>query len=153
MPTRLSNKRRQAVIGLDLGGTKLASGLLTGDGKPIAKRVVALEMRRGADVGALVVRETQRLLAVAARTGGPRRGCFSPGYRESANGSRLGAQHSGVDRLSAQERDTRGVVRCGREGCRRQRPGSVDSRRSLAGRGARLSRRDFPGGRHGHRRS
>jgi glucokinase len=67
MPTHLTKRQRQAVIGLDLGGTKLASGLFAGDGKPTAKRAIPLEKRRGAEVGVLVVREVLRLMAVAAR--------------------------------------------------------------------------------------
>ncbi|HEX2964053.1 MAG: ROK family protein [Ignavibacteria bacterium] len=43
-----------AVIGLDLGGTKLAGAIFSNDGKIIHKEVRPLEKRRGKDVGKLI---------------------------------------------------------------------------------------------------
>jgi glucokinase len=70
MPAVRSRQRRQqAIIGLDLGGTKLASGLFVDDSRPLGKRAVPLEQRQGTDVGELVVCEVRRLMATAARRG------------------------------------------------------------------------------------
>jgi glucokinase len=60
-----------AVIGLDLGGTKLA-GALFGDGGEIkVRRSAALERRGGKDVGAMVTAMARGLVAEAGRTGTP----------------------------------------------------------------------------------
>lgn len=50
-----------AVIGVDLGGTKLAVAGLTTEGRVLHRAVVALAHRTGPAVGALVVEETLRL--------------------------------------------------------------------------------------------
>jgi glucokinase len=52
-----------AVIGLDLGGTKLVGAVLDADGAVLAEQSVLLDRRRGADVGALIVDTINRLLA------------------------------------------------------------------------------------------
>jgi glucokinase len=57
------------VIALDLGGTKLAAALFAGNGRPRAKRVVALRGRSGAAIGALMCREIRRLRRDAAAHG------------------------------------------------------------------------------------
>jgi glucokinase len=54
-----------AVIGIDLGGTKLASALFTRSGKILLKSVVPLEGRQGRAVGQLIRRELKDLLAAA----------------------------------------------------------------------------------------
>ncbi|MGE5315225.1 MAG: ROK family protein [Acidobacteriota bacterium] len=54
-----------AVIGLDLGGTKLAGALFNTQGDIIQKEVKPLEKRTGADVGALVAEMVHDLLAYA----------------------------------------------------------------------------------------
>jgi glucokinase len=59
--------KRSTVLGLDLGGTKLASGLFTGDGKLTSNRVVKLEQRQGSDVGKLITSEVRRAFAAASR--------------------------------------------------------------------------------------
>jgi glucokinase len=56
-----------AVIGIDLGGTKLASALFTRHGKILRKSVVPLEGRRGRAVGELIRQELKNLLAAARR--------------------------------------------------------------------------------------
>jgi glucokinase len=56
-----------AVIALDIGGTKLASGLFTDSGAPSDKRAVPLDGRRGAAVGELIAREVRRLQKAAVR--------------------------------------------------------------------------------------
>src|ERR1035437_8193374 len=53
------------VIGIDLGGTKLAGALFTRNGKVLRKSVVPLEGRRGRAVGALICQELKTLLAAA----------------------------------------------------------------------------------------
>src|SRR5512138_2701285 len=54
-----------AVIGLDLGGTKLAGALFDASGEIIKKEVRPLEKRTGADVGALVGELASDLAAYA----------------------------------------------------------------------------------------
>jgi glucokinase len=58
-----------AVIGLDLGGTKLAGALFSGEGEILDRRSAGLEHRGGKDVGALVTGMTGELLASALRRG------------------------------------------------------------------------------------
>jgi glucokinase len=57
-----------AVIGLDLGGTKLAGAVFTRAGRLLCKNVVPLAGRKGRAVGELICHEVTRLLA-AARSG------------------------------------------------------------------------------------
>jgi len=52
-----------AVIGLDLGGTKIAGAVFDTDGRIVAEHGVLLERRAGADVGALLVDALNRLMA------------------------------------------------------------------------------------------
>jgi glucokinase len=54
-----------AVIGIDLGGTKLAAALFTRNGKLLLKTRVPLEGRQGRAVGELIRRELKNLLAAA----------------------------------------------------------------------------------------
>jgi glucokinase len=54
-----------AVIGIDLGGTKLAAALFTRNGKVLRKIRVPLEGRQGRAVGELIRRELKNLLAAA----------------------------------------------------------------------------------------
>lgn len=54
-----------AVIALDLGGTKLAAALVDGDGAAYDRRVTPLDGRRGRAVGSLIIDEVRRLLAAA----------------------------------------------------------------------------------------
>ena len=56
-----------AVIGIDLGGTKLACALFTPSGRILQKSVAPLEGRQGRAVGELIHQELKHLLA-AART-------------------------------------------------------------------------------------
>jgi glucokinase len=51
------------VLGLDLGGTKLASGLFSEKGEMQHKRVVTLDGRQGSDVGKLISEVISRYLA------------------------------------------------------------------------------------------
>jgi glucokinase len=71
MPTakRRTESTRQAVIAIDLGGTKLASAIFTSEGRPLAQRVAPLERRQGAAVGKLVVAQVRRLTRAAPRHG------------------------------------------------------------------------------------
>jgi glucokinase len=59
--------KSQVVIGLDLGGTKLASALFAADGQCLGKRSVPLESRTGEAVGELIVKQVRRLQQMAAR--------------------------------------------------------------------------------------
>ena len=54
-----------AVIGLDLGGTKLAGAIFTPDGKLLCKNAVPLAGRQGRAVGELIRDELKSLLAAA----------------------------------------------------------------------------------------
>jgi len=56
-----------AVIGLDLGGTKLAGAVFTRAGRLLCKNVVPLSGRKGRAVGELICHEVTRLLAAASR--------------------------------------------------------------------------------------
>jgi glucokinase len=71
MPTTKSASKfeHSAVIALDLGGTKLASALLVGEGRPLHRRSVPLEHRQGAAVGKLITSQIARLKRAAARRG------------------------------------------------------------------------------------
>jgi len=56
---------QQAIIALDLGGTKLASALFADDGQPIGQRAVPLDDRQGKAVGKLIVAQVRRLESLA----------------------------------------------------------------------------------------
>lgn len=58
-----------SVIGLDLGGTKLAGALFSDGGEILDRRSAGLERRGGKDVGALVTGMAGELLASAGRRG------------------------------------------------------------------------------------
>lgn len=55
------------VIAFDLGGTKLASALFGDDGEMIYTETAALEKRKGADIGKLILQQANSLLANANR--------------------------------------------------------------------------------------
>jgi glucokinase len=55
----------EAVIGLDLGGTKLSAALFDADGRIVVRRKLPLEKRSGHAVGELVVSQVRRLLETA----------------------------------------------------------------------------------------
>ncbi|HEX4413354.1 MAG TPA: ROK family protein [Lacipirellulaceae bacterium] len=66
MPTaKRSRQLPQAVIGLDLGGTKLAAALFDTAGQPLIRRGLPLKQREGHAVGELVVSQIRRLLQTA----------------------------------------------------------------------------------------
>ncbi len=60
-----------SVIGLDLGGTKVAAALFSAQGEATHREAVALEGRAGADVGALLVERVRALQETAVRSGQP----------------------------------------------------------------------------------
>ena len=63
MPSaKRSATQKQAVIGLDLGGTKLAAALFDSEGQAIVKRSLPLEKRQGHAVGELIASQARRLL-------------------------------------------------------------------------------------------
>jgi glucokinase len=64
----------KTVVGLDLGGTKIAAALFQEDGEPTHRESVALEGRTGADVGALLVERACVLLGAAEQSGEPAEG-------------------------------------------------------------------------------
>ena len=43
-----------ALLGIDLGGTKLAAGVFNNDGKLLSKKFIAIENRKGEEVGELI---------------------------------------------------------------------------------------------------
>jgi len=53
-----------SLIGVDLGGTKLAVAIFSRKGKILHKEATALEKRQGEEVGALIKNRLQRLLSV-----------------------------------------------------------------------------------------
>lgn len=60
-----------SVIGLDLGGTKIAAALFPSRGEPTHHEVVSLAGRMGRDVGGLLVERVRALLDAAERDGTP----------------------------------------------------------------------------------
>ena len=51
------------ILALDLGGTKLAAAVFTEDGELIVEETIALEKRKGAEVGALITQQVKNYLA------------------------------------------------------------------------------------------
>lgn len=78
----------EGAIALDLGGTKLASGLFVGGAHVQAKRHVPLEGLAGKAVGELVAVEVSRLMSASARRGVQVRavGVSVPGIAEPRTG-------------------------------------------------------------------
>ncbi|MHC4109205.1 MAG: ROK family protein [Planctomycetota bacterium] len=64
----------KSVIGIDLGGTKIAAALFPAQGEPTHREAVALGGRTGAAVGALLVERVRALLAAAECDGEPAAG-------------------------------------------------------------------------------
>src|SRR5262245_43010356 len=64
-----SVKDAQAVVALDLGGTKLASALFVADGPPLEQRSIELDGSEGPAVGQLIAAECRRVLDAATRRG------------------------------------------------------------------------------------
>lgn len=77
-----------SVIGIDLGGTKLALALFTEDGEILARESNPLAGRSGAEVGALLRTRLQALLDSPATAGDPVRatGVAVPGIYHAATG-------------------------------------------------------------------
>lgn len=73
-----------AVIGLDLGGTKLAGAVFDENGAVIAEDHVLLERRGGSDVGTLVIASLNRLMAKAPEVAAI--GVSVPGIAHSKTG-------------------------------------------------------------------
>ncbi|HOF21973.1 MAG TPA: ROK family protein [Bacteroidales bacterium] len=55
-----------AVLGMDLGGTKLATAVFTEDGRMIKKETVSLDRRKGSDVGRLITGKIREILDIPA---------------------------------------------------------------------------------------
>ena len=51
------------ILAIDLGGTKLAAAVFTEDGELLAEKKIALEKRKGAEVGALITQQIANNLA------------------------------------------------------------------------------------------
>lgn len=64
----------RSVIGIDLGGTKIATALFPARGEPRHRETVSLHGRTGADVGALLVERARALLEAADGDGEPAAG-------------------------------------------------------------------------------
>ena len=60
-----------AVIALDLGGTKLAAGLLSDKGEIISSEIVQLKKKKGAEVGKLILRQAKLILQKAKESNIP----------------------------------------------------------------------------------
>ena len=58
-----------ALLGIDLGGTKLAAAVFTENGEPASKEVISLGGREGAEAGALITSTIKRLLNAYALEG------------------------------------------------------------------------------------
>ena len=84
-----------AVIGLDLGATKLAGALFDRDGTILERAVTLLEGREGDEVGRLIVERMSALRTVAAARAVERGG-----------GRRLGAGHRAITRMERSGRRT-----------------------------------------------
>jgi glucokinase len=78
-----------AVIGLDLGGTKLSGAIFKSDGKVIKKDTLSIGKRGGDDVGRLVTETIRSLLTFAKGTGIhiDSVGCCVPGIAYVATGN------------------------------------------------------------------
>ena len=142
-----------AVIGLDLGATKLAGALFDSDGGILERAAGLLEGRGGDEVGRLIVEQrggaAEHGGGAGIRGGGGRR--VGAGDRASRGWDGLGAEHRRVGAVSAARRAPRGGG--GRvPGGGGERPGHVDPGRGVARRGAGLPACDLPGGGHGDRR-
>lgn len=78
-----------SVIGIDLGGTKLAAAVFSDEGSVVNRTVAPLEKRAGAAVGALIVSEIRKLVADADASDDPIRsiGICVPGIYYAKTGS------------------------------------------------------------------
>jgi glucokinase len=78
-----------SVIGLDIGGTKLAVALFTEEGEVVARRSARIAGQAGDEVGALVVAELRALLESPDAAADPVRavGIAVPGIYRSAGGT------------------------------------------------------------------
>ena len=78
-----------AVIGIDLGGTKLAAALFAEDGTILKRTVTLLAGRQGHDVGALLAEQTRTLLDQGRTMDQPARavGVSVPGIYRAATGT------------------------------------------------------------------
>ncbi|MBZ0200856.1 MAG: ROK family protein, partial [Ignavibacteriaceae bacterium] len=56
-----------AVIGFDLGGTKLASAIFTDEGEIIFKEILSLNKKSGADVGLLITDQLKKLMKQSSK--------------------------------------------------------------------------------------
>lgn len=79
----------RTVVGLDLGGTKLAGAVFDGEGNVLARRTAQVEGRGGDEVGRLAAAETRFLLEAAASLGKPAGavGVSVPGIFRRASGT------------------------------------------------------------------
>jgi glucokinase len=78
-----------AVIGLDLGGSKLAAALFSPAGEPLHRQTVELAGRGGSAVGELIVAQATRLQEAAAAAGGAAHamGVAVPGIYRAGSGT------------------------------------------------------------------
>ena len=99
MPTaKRSRQLDQAVIGLDLGGTKLASALFDAAGKPLIKRSLPLNRRKGHAVGETHRQPGPPAVAIggAAQPCGLRRGRVRSRHRAATKRTACGRRISRV---------------------------------------------------------
>lgn len=78
-----------AVIGLDIGGTKIAGALFSNEGKPVEKVVDAISGKKGSEVGQIILDQVRFLIKLAESCSEPVEGigiCI-PGIYYPKNGT------------------------------------------------------------------
>ena len=94
MPSaKRSATQQQAVIGLDLGGTKLAAALFDTEGRAIVKRSLPLEKRQGHAVGELIISQVRRLLQTGEAAEAARFAPLASASPESSSPKRAASGH------------------------------------------------------------
>lgn len=77
-----------AVLGIDLGGTKIAAGVFSGDGKLLRRETVELAGREGGAVGELIAATARRVVAASGVDTAPRAvGVAVPGIYRATSGT------------------------------------------------------------------
>ena len=94
-----------ALLGIDLGGTKLALALFSDEGRILLKETAALENRKGSEVGKLITDKVVCMIASGNKSGNKISFCrdFRSGYKPCLDRNCLGSEYPGMGRLSASE--------------------------------------------------
>lgn len=88
-----------AVIGVDLGGTKLAAAMFSRSGEMLARKIAPLDGRSGRDVGALIVGETAALMKDGGPSGSRSHGGDTPASDDRVTG--IGISVPGIYRAKS----------------------------------------------------